>query len=77
MVECKAQARRYSDYEGSTTNSQQQIAYVALGSRGLAIVDASQFQMPILLGQLDLPGDATDVAVDSSLGVAAVAAKSV
>jgi hypothetical protein len=60
--------------EGSTLDGEQQTAYVALGSRGLGIVNVSQFRMPILLGQLDLPGDATDVAVDSSLRIAAVAA---
>ena len=60
--------------EGSTLNGEQQTAYVALGASGLGIVNASQFQKPILLGQLDLPGDATDVAVDSNLRIAAVAA---
>ncbi len=60
--------------EGSILDSQQQTAYLALGSRGLGIVNASQFQEPIILGQLDLPGDATDVAVDSNLRIAAVAA---
>ena len=60
--------------EGSILDSQQQTAYLALGSRGFGIVNASQFQMPILLGQLDLPGDATDVAVDSNLKIAVVAA---
>ena len=59
---------------GSTLNTGQATAYVALGSRGLGIVNVSQFQMPIFLGQLDLPGDATDVAVDSTLMIAAVAA---
>ncbi|MGH7136360.1 MAG: hypothetical protein ACREHD_11510, partial [Pirellulales bacterium] len=59
---------------GSTVNPQQQIAYVATGSYGLAIVDASQFTKPMLLGQLALPGgDATSVSVDSNLLIAAVA----
>jgi hypothetical protein len=59
---------------GSTTNTQNQTAYVATGSYGLAIVNASQFNNPIILGQLDLPGgDATDVAVDTNLQIAAVA----
>lgn len=48
-------------------------AYIAAGSNGLAIVEASQFNKPTLVGQIDLPGDAVDVAVDGSLGVAAVA----
>jgi len=60
--------------EGSLLNSGQQTAYVALGPRGLGIVNASQFRTPIVLSQLDLPGDATDVAVDSNLKVAVVAA---
>jgi membrane-associated phospholipid phosphatase len=59
--------------EGSTTNSQTQTAYVATGSYGLAVVNASQFNNPTILGQLDLAGDATDVAVDANLKIAAVA----
>jgi hypothetical protein len=59
--------------QGSTTASQSQTAYVATGSYGLAIVDASQFRAPVVLGQLDLAGDAVDVSVDSILGIAAVA----
>ncbi|WP_107666422.1 Ig-like domain-containing protein [Cyanothece sp. BG0011] len=59
--------------EGSTENTREQLAYVATGFHGLAIVDASQFNNPIILGQLNLNGNATDVAVDSQLGIAAVA----
>lgn len=59
--------------EGSILNAEQQIAYVATGSYGLAVVDAAQFQKPTILSQLDLPGDATDVSVDSSLAIAVVA----
>ncbi len=51
--------------EGSTLDAARQTAYVATGSHGLAIVDTSVFNNPIVLGQLDLPGDAVDVAVDS------------
>jgi hypothetical protein len=58
---------------GSTLDPQGQTAYVATGGYGLAIVNASQFQKPIVLGQIDLPGDATDVSVDPNLRVAAVA----
>jgi hypothetical protein len=58
---------------GSTTNSSQQTAYIATGSYGLAIVDASNFQKPVVLGQIKLPGMATDAAVDTTLGLAAVA----
>jgi hypothetical protein len=54
-------------------NDKTQTAYVATGSYGLAVVNASQFNNPIILGQLDLAGDATDVAVDASLKIAAVA----
>ncbi|MFM7366897.1 MAG: Ig-like domain-containing protein, partial [Sphaerospermopsis kisseleviana] len=61
---------------GSITNSQTQTAYVATGSYGLAVVNASQFNNPVILGQLDLPGDATDVAVDTKLNIAAVASNS-
>ncbi len=61
---------------GSTTNSQTQTAYVATGSHGLAVVNASQFNNPIVLGQLNLPGDATSVGVDNKLNIAAVATNS-
>ncbi len=60
--------------EGSITNPQNQTAYVATGSHGLAVVNTSQFNGPIVLGQLDLLGDATDIAVDSRRNIAAVAA---
>jgi hypothetical protein len=48
-------------------------AYVATGSYGLAIVNASDFEHPVLLGQIPLPGNSTDVAVDNNLQIAAVA----
>ncbi|MEQ9410094.1 MAG: Ig-like domain-containing protein [Fuerstiella sp.] len=51
-----------------------QLAYLATGSHGIAIVDTSQFNDPIVLGQLELPGNVTDVAVDSSRQLAALAA---
>jgi hypothetical protein len=47
--------------------------YVATGSNGLAIVDGTQFNNPIVLGQLSLGGNATDVGVDANLQIAAVA----
>lgn len=59
--------------EGSNIGDREQIAYLATGSHGFAIVDTSEFDNPIVLGQLDLPGDATDVAVDSNLQLAALA----
>jgi hypothetical protein len=59
---------------GSTNHSNQQTAYVATGSYGLAIVDATNAKNPIVLGQLKLlGGTATDVAVDANLHIAAVA----
>ena len=39
----------------------------------MAIVDASQFDNPIILGQLELPGTAIGVAVDPNLQIAAIA----
>ena len=48
-------------------------AFVATGTHGLAIVDVSDFDSPIVLGQLDLPGEAVDVAVDPLLNLAVVA----
>ena len=47
--------------------------YAATGSFGLAVIDGARFDGPIVLGQLDLAGTATDVAVDGNLGIAAVA----
>ncbi|PAY17972.1 hypothetical protein CKO51_18350 [Rhodopirellula sp. SM50] len=58
---------------GSTDDTSVQNAYVATGSHGLAIIDASDAMNPITLGQLDLPGDATDVAVAASANLAAIA----
>lgn len=40
------------------------MAFVATGSHGLGIVDTSQPERPIILGQIDLPDFATDVAID-------------
>src|SRR4029434_2431449 len=51
-----------------------QLAFVATGSAGLAVADVTDVSKPKLLGALDLPGDATDVAVDPLLGIAVVAA---
>ncbi len=59
--------------EGSLTDEEQQTAYIATGFHGLAIVDVSQFDNPIVLGQLDLPGAATGVSVDTNLEIAVVA----
>ncbi len=62
---------------GSSVNDQQQVAYVATGSYGLAIIDGSQFVNPIVLGQIQLTGDNVDVAVDSTRSLAVIAARSV
>ena len=62
--------------QGSTQSSQGLTAYVATGAYGLAIVDASHFQKPVVLSQLSLPGDSTDVSVDPNLQIAAVASTS-
>ncbi len=59
--------------EGSILEAGGQTAYIATGSHGLAIVDASQFNNPIIMGQLNLLGDATDIAVDNNLQITAVA----
>ena len=59
--------------QGSPTNSQGQTAYVATGTYGLAIVNATQFQKPVLLGQIQLTGTSSDVSVDPNLNIAAVA----
>jgi hypothetical protein len=62
---------------GSSASATQQTAYVATGSYGLAIVNASQFNNPIIQGQLDLIGsNASDVGVDANLQIAAVATNS-
>lgn len=65
------------DVEGVSSTSNQsatsQIAYIATGNYGLAIVNAAQPNQPVLLGQMQLSGNATDVSVDSNLGIAAVA----
>jgi hypothetical protein len=58
---------------GSAAGGNQQTAYVATGSYGLAIVDATDAKNPIVLSQLKLSGTATDVAVDPNLHIAAVA----
>ena len=54
----------------SPDNSQRETAYVATDA-GLAMVDVSQFDKPIVLSQLDVPGS-TAVAVDTSTKVAVV-----
>ena len=60
----------------STQANGAQLAYVALGRSGLAIIDVSKFNQPTLLSTLALPGDAGDVGVDPDSQIAAVAANS-
>jgi hypothetical protein len=62
--------------EGSTRDATEQVAYVATGSSGLAIVEVSDFRNPLVLSQLQLVGDSTDVSVDSQFSIAAVASNS-
>ena len=49
------------------------LAFVATGAFGMAVVDTRRFNNPIVLGQLDLPGDATDIAYDRVNDVVIVA----
>ncbi|WP_342190377.1 Ig-like domain-containing protein [Stieleria varia] len=53
-----------------------QAAFVATGSHGLAVADVSQFDNPILLGEIDLPGNSIDLALDRRQQIVAVAAQS-
>ena len=59
---------------GALANPAQLLAFVATGSHGLAIADVTSRLAPVLLGELALPGQSTDVAVDTTLGLAVVAA---
>ncbi len=58
----------------SLSNPNAQHAYLATGSHGLAIVDASQFNDPIVLGCLDLPGTSVAVEINDGQTLAYVAA---
>lgn len=60
---------------GSIEESNRLTAFVATGSHGMAIVDVSEFANPILLSQIDLPGENIDLAVDTRLNLAAVAGR--
>ena len=57
----------------SNINGARTLALLATGSYGMAIADVSTPTRPVLLSQLQLPGKATDIAVDSQRQVAAVA----
>jgi hypothetical protein len=58
---------------GSIADPSKITAYVATGTYGLAVVDASQITKPNVLAQLDLPGMNTDVAVDAARALVVVA----
>ncbi|MEP4194774.1 MAG: VCBS domain-containing protein [Aliishimia sp.] len=58
---------------GTSANGADLRAYVATGDLGLAIVDVTETIQPVLLGQIDLPGFAEDVAVVDRLSLVAVA----
>jgi hypothetical protein len=60
--------------EGAIADPTELLAYVASGTSGLAIVDVTQPTAPVLLGEIDLQGTSTDVDVDTTRGLAAVAA---
>lgn len=59
--------------EGARPGSTVELAYLATGSNGLAIVDVTNFAAPILVAEMDLPGDAVDVAYEPELQMAVVA----
>lgn len=58
---------------GTSANGADLRAYVATGDVGLAIVNVAESTLPVLLGQIDLPGFAEDVAVVERLDLVAVA----
>ena len=58
---------------GSTSSQGGQTAYIATGSYGLAIVNASRFDKPVVQGQIALSGNSMDVAVDTADNLAIVA----
>ncbi|MCA9219447.1 MAG: Ig-like domain-containing protein, partial [Planctomycetales bacterium] len=59
---------------GATNDPTRTFVYLATGSHGAAIVDATRFDAPIVLGQVDLNGDATGIALDAANRTAVVAA---
>jgi phage baseplate assembly protein gpV len=76
-LDLRGTAERVVVENAGTPEQPREVAYVASGRRGLAIVDVSRFHAPVLEGEIDLagPGDAVDVSVDPRLGLAAVAAE--
>ena len=59
--------------EGSSSISEGELAYVATGSFGLAVIDVSNALLPLALAELNLPGTSVDVAVEAALGIAVLA----
>lgn len=60
--------------EGEIGDPQRQTAFLATGDAGLAVVDVTQFDSPMILSQLDLPGDNIDISVDNVRRLAVLAA---
>ncbi|MBW3598668.1 MAG: hypothetical protein KY475_15520, partial [Planctomycetes bacterium] len=60
--------------EAESGRGGRQLAYLATGDHGLAVVDVSRFNSPVVLGQVDLPGFNGDVAVDAHRELAVLAA---
>jgi hypothetical protein len=60
-------------FAGSTETPSGLTAYVAAGTGGLAVVDVTKIDKPIVVSQMPLPGNAVDIALDSLAKVAAVA----
>src|SRR5262249_11358944 len=67
----QGEAKAISVEQGA--NGASPIAAVATGTFGVAFVDMKQPDRPLLIRQVDLPGDSTDVGFDANLGIAAVA----
>jgi hypothetical protein len=63
--------------QGSVTGPSGQTLYIASGFGGLAVVDASKVNQPILLRQLPLNGNSGDVAIDALHNLAVVSAGAV
>ena len=59
--------------KSTSRDSINEIAFVATGPFGLALVDSTEFSNPIVMGQIDLPGTAVDVDADMSRRLAVVA----
>ena len=56
-----------------STSTRGLVVAVATGTYGVGFVDMAQLDRPVLLSEVDLPGDSLDIAFDGFLDVAAVA----